>query len=40
MKRRDDLHRLADVGDVLSDVDQQIAHLQERVSALLDGEIG
>ena len=37
-KRRQDLHRLADVGDVLSDIDKQIADLQERVNALLDGE--
>jgi hypothetical protein len=38
-KRRDELHRLADVGDVLSDIDQQIAVLQQRVNALLDGEV-
>ena len=37
-KRRQDLHRPADVGDVLSDIDKQIADLQERVNALLDGE--
>ena len=37
-KRRTDLHHLADVGDVLSDVDQRIAELQDRVNQLLEGE--
>ena len=34
--RRADLHRIAGVDDVLSDIDQQIADLQDRVAALLD----
>jgi hypothetical protein len=37
-RRRDDLHRLADVNEVLSDVDQQIVDIQQRVNALLDGQ--
>lgn len=35
-KRRNDLGSLADVADVLTDIDQQIAALQERVNTLLD----
>jgi hypothetical protein len=35
-KRRADLHLLADVGDVLSEIDKKIAYLQERVNALLN----
>jgi len=34
-ERRDDLHRLGGVNDVLSGVDEQIAELQQRVNALL-----
>ena len=37
-KRRSDLDQLGDVGDVLTDVDRQIAELQQRVNALLDSE--
>ena len=33
-KRREDLDQLGDVGDVLTDVDRQIAELQQRVTAL------
>jgi hypothetical protein len=34
-KRRDDLRRIADVSDVLTGIDQQIAELQHRVDMLL-----
>jgi hypothetical protein len=37
-KRRNDLDQLGDVGDVLTDLDRQIAELQQRVTALLDSE--
>jgi len=37
-KRRDDLHWLADVGYVLSDVDRQIAELQHRFESLLNDQ--
>jgi predicted flap endonuclease-1-like 5' DNA nuclease len=37
-RRRDDLHRLAGVGAVLTDLDQQIADLHDRVEVLLNGE--
>jgi len=37
-KRRADLYRLAGVGAVLSDIDQQIADLHGRVNLLLNGE--
>jgi hypothetical protein len=34
-----DMDRLADVAGVLSDIDRQVADLQHRVTALLDGQI-
>jgi hypothetical protein len=37
-KRSEDLDQLGDVGDVLTDVDRQIAELQQRVTALLESE--
>lgn len=39
-KRRNDLQRLWNVGEVVSDVDRQIAELLQRVSHLLDAENG
>ena len=39
LRRRADLDRLADVADVLTDIDQQVADLQSRVTALLDGQV-
>ena len=39
LRRRADLDRLADVAGVLSDIDRQVADLQHRVTALLDGQI-
>jgi len=36
-KRRNDLDSLADVADPMTDIDQQIAALQQRVNTLLDG---
>jgi hypothetical protein len=38
-KRRDDLDQLGDVGDVLTDLDRQIAELQHRVDSLLNDQI-
>ena len=39
LRRRADLDLLADVADVLTDIDQQVADLQNRVTALLDRQI-
>jgi hypothetical protein len=38
-KRRDDLDQLGDVGDVLTNLDRQIAELQHRVDSLLNDQI-
>jgi hypothetical protein len=39
-KRRDDLQRLGNVGEVLTEVDRRIAELQQRVNDLLNTETG
>jgi hypothetical protein len=38
-RRRADLDQLTGVADVLTDLDRQVAELQHRVTALLDGQI-
>ncbi len=38
-KRRADLDQLTGVADVLTDIDQRVADLQGRVTALLNSEI-